>query len=350
MSESFSMIDLRSDTVTKPSEKMRAAMASAEVGDDVFREDPTVNRLQERAAEIFEKEAALFVPTGSMGNEIAVKLHTKPGQEIVIEERGHVLNYELGAASLISGVTIRPVKSVDGSGHLTWDEIQPALHIDSPYWVTRTALICLENTHNFAGGSVMTAKACADVCEKSHVVGLPVHMDGARIFNASVALNESVADLTRHCDSVMFTLSKGLGAPVGSILLGTSTFIEEARVWRKRLGGGMRQIGILAAAGQVALEEGPRRLHEDHENAKALATGVADIAGIAIDASSVQTNIVIFDVTGTRKPSSEICARLKEDGVLAIAISESQLRMVTHLDVSHRDISIAVAVLRKAVS
>jgi len=350
MSESFSMIDLRSDTVTKPSEKMRAAMASAEVGDDVFREDPTVNRLQERAAEIFEKEAALFVPTGSMGNEIAVKLHTKPGQEIVIEERGHVLNYELGAASLISGVTIRPVKSVDGSGHLTWDEIQPALHIDSPYWVTRTALICLENTHNFAGGSVMTAKACADVCEKSHVVGLPVHMDGARIFNASVALNESVADLTRDCDSVMFTLSKGLGAPVGSILLGTSAFIEEARVWRKRLGGGMRQIGILAAAGQVALEEGPRRLHEDHENAKALATGVADIAGIAIDASSVQTNIVIFDVTGTRKPSSEICARLKEDGVLAIAISESQLRMVTHLDVSHRDISIAVAVLRKVVS
>jgi threonine aldolase len=350
MSESFSMIDLRSDTVTKPSEKMRAAMASAEVGDDVFREDPTVNRLQERAAEIFEKEAALFVPTGSMGNEIAVKLHTKPGQEIVIEERGHVLNYELGAASLISGVTIRPVKSVDGSGHLTWDEIQPALHIDSPYWVTRTALICLENTHNFAGGSVMTAKACADVCEKSHVVGLPVHMDGARIFNASVALNESVADLTRHCDSVMFTLSKGLGAPVGSMLLGSKDFIEEARVWRKRLGGGMRQIGILAAAGLIALEEGPRRLHEDHENAKALATGVADIAGIAIDASSVQTNIVIFDVTGTRKPSSEICARLKEDGVLAIAISESQLRMVTHLDVSHRDISIAVAVLRKAVS
>ena len=350
MSESFSMIDLRSDTVTKPSEKMRAAMASAEVGDDVFREDPTVNRLQERAAEIFEKEAALFVPTGSMGNEIAVKLHTKPGQEIVIEERGHVLNYELGAASLISGVTIRPVKSVDGSGHLTWDEIQPALHIDSPYWVTRTALICLENTHNFAGGSVMTAKACADVCEKSHVVGLPVHMDGARIFNASVALNESVADLTRHCDSVMFTLSKGLGAPVGSMLLGSKDFIEEARVWRKRLGGGMRQIGILAAAGHIALEEGPRRLHEDHENAKALATGVADIAGIAIDASSVQTNIVIFDVTGTRKPSSEICARLKEDGVLAIAISESQLRMVTHLDVSHRDISIAVAVLRKAVS
>jgi threonine aldolase len=344
------MIDLRSDTVTKPSEKMRAAMASAEVGDDVFREDPTVNRLQERAAEIFEKEAALFVPTGSMGNEIAVKLHTKPGQEIVIEERGHVLNYELGAASLISGVTIRPVRSVDGSGHLTWDEIQPALHIDSPYWVTRTALICLENTHNFAGGSVMTAKECADVCERSHAVGLPVHMDGARIFNASVALNESVADLTRHCDSVMFTLSKGLGAPVGSILLGTGAFIEEARVWRKRLGGGMRQIGILAAAGHVALEEGPRRLHEDHENARRLAEGVAEIEGISIDPSTVQTNIVIFDVTGTGKTSGEICTQLKEAGVLAIGISDMQIRMVTHCDVTREDMGFAIATLKRLMA
>ena len=340
------MIDLRSDTVTKPSEKMRDAMAAAEVGDDVFREDPTVNRLQERAAELFEKEAALFVPTGSMGNEIAVKLHTKPGQEIIIEERGHVLNYELGAASLISGVTIRPVKSVDGSGHLTWDEIQPALHIDSPYWVTRTALICLENTHNFAGGSVMTANACVDVCEKAQAVGLPVHMDGARIFNASVALNESVANLTRHCDSVMFTLSKGLGAPVGSILLGTSAFIEEARTWRKRLGGGMRQIGILAAAGQIALEEGPSRLHEDHENARRLAEGVAEIAGISIDSSTVQTNIVIFDVSATDKTSSEICSGLKEDGVLAIGISETQIRMVTHLDVKRGEIDRTVEILQ----
>jgi threonine aldolase len=285
-----------------------------------------------------------------MGNEIAVKLHTQPGQEIVIEERGHVLNYELGAASLISGVTIRPVKSVDGSGHLTWDEIQPALHIDSPYWVTRTALVCLENTHNFAGGSVMTAKACADVCRQAHAVGLPVHMDGARIFNASVALDESVADLTRDCDSVMFTLSKGLGAPVGSMLLGSKDFIEEARVWRKRLGGGMRQIGIIAAAALVALEEGPRHLHEDHENARQLAEGVATLDGISIDPSTVQTNIVIFDVLGTGKTSGEICARLKEDGVLAIGISEGQIRMVTHLDVSGRDISSAVTVLRKILS
>src|SRR5215203_2526468 len=206
------MIDLRSDTVTRPSDKMRAAMAAAEVGDDVFDEDPTAHRLHERAAEIFGKEAALFVPSGSMGNEIAVKLHTKPGQEIIIEERGHVLNYELGAASLISGVTIRPVKSQDGSGHLTWPEIEPALHINPPYWVAPTALICLENTHNFAGGSVMTGAHCAEICEKAHAVGLPVHMDASRSFNAAIALDTSVADLTRNCDSVMFTLSKGLGA------------------------------------------------------------------------------------------------------------------------------------------
>ena len=344
------MIDLRSDTVTKPSDKMRAAMAAAEVGDDVFGEDPTVNRLQERAAQVFEKEAALFVPTGSMGNEIAVKLHTKPGQEIIIEERGHVLNYELGAAALISGVTIRPVKSGDGSGHLTWEEIEPALHINHAYYVAPTALICLENTHNFAGGSVMTADHCAVVCEKAHSVGLPVHMDGARIFNAAIALNTSVADLTRHCDSVMFTLSKGLGAPVGSMLLGTRAFIDEARIWRKRLGGGMRQIGILAAAGLIALEDGPKRLHEDHENARALAEGVAAIPGISIDPAKVQTNIVIFDVTRTRKDAGEICSDLEGAGVRAIAISTKQVRMVTHRDVSSADVADAIEILSRLLT
>ncbi len=341
------MIDFRSDTVTKPSEKMRAAMASAEVGDDVFGEDPTVNRLQERAAEIFEKEAAIFVPTGSMGNEIAVKLHTKPGEEIIIEERGHVLNYELGAAALISGVTIRPVKSGDGSGHLKWDEIERALNINKPNWIARTALICLENTHNFAGGTVMTAEDCSAICAQAHGVGLPVHMDGARIFNAAVALNASVADLTRDCDSVMFTLSKGLGAPAGSMLLGSRDFITEARVWRKRLGGGMRQIGILAAAGLIALEDGPKRLHEDHENAHRLAEGVAEIDGISIDPSTVQTNIVIFDVSGTGKTSSKVCLELKGAGILAIGISDCQIRMVTHCDVGESDIERTRDALRR---
>ena len=326
------MIDLRSDTVTKPTPAMRAAMAAAEVGDDVYGDDPTVNRLQERAAGIFEKEAALFVPTGTMGNQIAVKLHTRPGQEIIIEERGHVFNSELGGPAVNSGVMVRPVKSGDGSGHLTWDEIAVALRIDQPYYSSTTALICLENTHNFAGGTVMTAEQCADVCHQAHALGLPVHMDGARIFNAAVALETPVSELTRNCNSVQFCLSKGLGAPVGSVLLGSKDFIDEARIWRKRLGGGWRQAGILAAVGLFALEESPKRLHEDHQNARRLAEGLAEIPGIEIDPEKVATNIVIFDVSGTGKTGGEICARLKELGVLAIGFG-SMIRMVTHCDV-----------------
>jgi threonine aldolase len=343
------MIDLRSDTVTKPSDKMRAAMANAEVGDDVFGDDPTVNKLQERAAEIFEKQAALWVPTGCMGNEIAVKVHTKPGQEIVTEDRGHILNYEVGATAVISGVTIRAVKSADGSGHLTWDEIKPALKIDPPYYQSATGLVCLENTHNFAGGSVMSAEACADVCEKVHEVGLPVHMDGARIYNAAVALNVSVADLTRDCDSVMVTLSKGLGAPAGSMLLGTRDFIEEARVWRKRLGGGMRQVGILAAAGLIALEDGPKWLHEDHENARRLAEGLAEIPGIAIDVEKVVTNIVIFNISGTGKTSAEIVESLASEGVLCVGFGD-QIRMVTHLDVSTNEVDRTIVAMERVLS
>ncbi len=339
------MIDLRSDTVTRPSVAMRRAMADAEVGDDVFGDDPTVNRLQERACEVFEKEAALWVPTGCMGNEIAVKVHTKPGQEIVTEDRGHILNYELGAAAVISGVTIRAVKSADGTGHLTWNEIEPALKIAPPYFQAPTGLVCLKNTHNFAGGSVMSSAMCADICAHAHALDLPVHLDGARIFNASVASNESVAYLTRHCDSVMFTLSKGLGAPAGSVLLGTKEFITESRIWRKRLGGGMRQIGILAAAGLIALDEGPERLHEDHANARALAEGLADIPDIAIDVEKVATNIVIFDISGTGKTSAKIVEELKDRGILAIGFG-NLMRMVTHLDVSADDISKTVATMK----
>jgi threonine aldolase len=339
------MIDLRSDTVTKPSQKMRAAMAAAEVGDDVFGDDPTVNNLQERASEIFEKEAALWVPTGCMGNEIAVKVHTRPGQEIVCEDRGHILNYEVGAAAIISGVTIRAVKSEDGSGHLTWDEIEPVLKVAPPYYQSATGLVCLENTHNFAGGSVMTAEHCADVCERAHDVGLPVHMDGARIFNAAVALGSAVPRLTEHCDSVMCTLSKGLGAPAGSVLLGTREFIDEARVWRKRLGGGMRQVGILAAAGLIALEEGPERLADDHANARRLALGIADIRGTDVDVGRMVTNIVIFDISATGKISAEIAESLASRGILAIGFG-SQMRMVTHLDISAADIDRTLAAIR----
>lgn len=343
------MIDLRSDTVTKPSSAMRTAMAAAEVGDDVYGDDPTVNRLQERAAEIFEKEAALWVPTGCMANEIAVKVHTKAGQEIIIEEQGHIHEHELAAAAVISGVLVRTVHSNDGSGHLTWEEIEPALRINRAYWVSTTGLICLENTHNFAGGTVMSAEHCADICSRAREIGLPVHMDGARIFNAAVASDTSVADLTRDCDSVMFTLSKGLGAPAGSMLLGKADLIKEARIWRKRLGGGMRQVGILAAAGLIALEEGPKRLQEDHKNAHRLAEGLAEIGGVDIDLDSVQTNIVVFDISGTGITSPQLCGRLKEKNVLAVGIDDQTMRMVTHLDITAEDIESVLGSIRELV-
>ncbi|MEP7211576.1 MAG: GntG family PLP-dependent aldolase [Acidobacteriota bacterium] len=341
------MIDLRSDTVTKPTPEMRSAMAAAEVGDDVYGEDPTINRLQELAAEMFGKEAALFVPTGSMGNQIAVKLHTRPGDEVIIEERGHILNYELGASAVIAGVTMRPIKSAASSGMLTWDEIAVSLHLGGPYYSSRTGLICLENTHNFGGGSVMTAGECAAICEQAHKVNLPVHMDGARIFNASVALGTPVAELTSDCDSVQFSLSKGLGSPVGGLLLGSKAFIGEAKIWRKRLGGGMRQIGVLGAAGLIALTEGPKRLQEDQASARRLANGLASIDGIAV--GDVVTNIVIFNIAGTGKSSTEITDALARDGILAIGFGES-IRMVTHFDISAADISTAIQVLRSILT
>lgn len=343
------MIDLRSDTVTKPTKEMRRAMAEAEVGDDVYGEDPTVNLLQEKAAEMFGKEAALFCPTGSMGNQIAVKLHTEAGDEIVIEQRGHIFNYEMGAPSVIAGVMIRAVRAADDNGMLTWTEIESALHVDQPYYACPTGLICLENTHNFGGGSVMSAEQTAEICKNAHQLNLPVHLDGARIFNSAVAQNETVENLSRDCDSVQFCLSKGLGAPVGSMLLGKKDFIEEARMWRKRLGGGMRQVGILAAAGLIALEESPKRLHVDHENARMLAEGAANLRGVSIDAERVRTNIVIFDVSETGKTSAEIIAELKENNIYAIPFGKA-IRMVTHCDVSRADIETTLKTLKKILT
>ncbi len=342
------MIDLRSDTVTKPTAQMRKAMAEAEVGDDVYGEDPTVNLLQEKAAEIFGKEAALFVPTGSMGNQIAVKLHTKQGDEVIIEERGHIFNYEMGTPAVVSGVMIRPVRAANDNGMLTWTEIESALHINQPYYACPTSLICLENTHNFGGGSVMSAEQTDEICENAHQLNLPVHLDGARIFNSAVAQNETVANLTKSVDSVQFCLSKGLGAPVGSMLLGKKDFIEEARVWRKRFGGGMRQAGILAAAGIIALEESPKRLHIDHENAKRLAEDVANLKAVSIDPEKVQTNIVIFDVSATGKTSAEICDELKAQEIYAIPFGKA-IRMVTHSDVSREDIKTTLDALREII-
>ena len=343
------MIDLRSDTVTKPTPAMRKAMAGAEVGDDVFLEDPSVKKLQDTAADLFEKEAALFMPTGSMGNQVAVKLHTKPGDEIVIEERGHIFNYEMATPSVMSGVLIRPVKSEDGSGILRWSEIDSALHVNQPYYACPTGLVCMENSHNLAGGTVMTADHFESICKNSHDHGIPVHLDGARIFNAAEANGDSVAELSKGADSVQFCLSKGLGAPVGSILLGTKDFIEEARVWRKRMGGGMRQVGVLAAAGLVALGESPPKLAEDHTNARILAEGVAELPGVKIDLEGVQTNIVIFDVSDASLSSTEICESLEKDGILAIGFG-NLIRMVTHYDVSRKGIQKTLNVISELLS
>jgi len=340
---SNSWIDLRSDTVTLPSDEMRRAMASAEVGDDVYGEDPTVNRLEARAAEIFGREAAIFVPTGTMGNQIAIKLHTHPGQEILCEERGHIFNYEMAMLSWFSGCVARPVAAPQGI--LSWDLLAPKISPAS-YYVAQTGLIELENTHNMAGGTVTPVAAMEEICQRAHERNLPVHLDGARVFNAAAFLGKPVAEITRSFDTVMFCLSKGLGAPVGSMLVGTKNLIGRARSIRKALGGGMRQAGILAAAGLIALEHGPARLHEDHAMARMLAEGVAGIPGIEIDLATVQTNIVIFDVSDTGKSSTEITAALKEQGVLAGTVNPQLIRFVTHLNVSKAQCERALSGLR----
>jgi threonine aldolase len=334
------IVDLRSDTVTRPSEEMRQAMASAEVGDDVYGEDPTVNRLQERAAEIFGREAALFVPTGCMGNLLAIRGWTRPTNEVICEERAHVNLYELASMCAVAGVTPRPVPAP--KGFLTWELIEPQIR-EKIYYDSQTALVTLENTHNMHGGTVYPLATVEDVCDKAHEAGLKVHLDGARIFNASVASGKSVAQLTKKFDSIMFCLSKGLGAPVGSMLLGSREFIDDARIGRKMLGGGMRQAGVIAAAGLIALEQSPKRLHIDHENAKHLAQGIASIAGVAIDPNDVATNIVIFDVAATKKTAADICALLEKNGVLAGTTGKYTVRLVTHCDVDRAEIDAAIA-------
>src|SRR6516162_5095887 len=290
---SESVIDLRSDTVTKPSAEMRRAMAEAEVGDDVFIEDPTINKLQERAAAVFGREAGLFVPSGSMGNLTCILAHTRPGQEVICEESGHVYNYEMASMSAIAGVLPRVVTGQDGI--LSWEIVSKAIR-PKIYYRPQTALVSLENTHNMAGGTVYPTKVAEEICDKAHDAGVRVHLDGARIFNAATYLGEDVADMTKKFDSVQFCLSKGLGAPVGSMIVGTREFIERCRSIRKMLGGGMRQAGVLAAAGLIALEKGPQRLQEDHDNAQFLARQLSEIPGIGLAPSKVQTNIVIFDL------------------------------------------------------
>ena len=323
------IIDLRSDTVTRPTPEMRAAMAAAEVGDDVYGEDPTVNLLERRAAETFGREAALFVPTGTMGNQIAIRVHTQPGQEVIAESRAHILDWEMATTAVFSGCLIRAVPAERGI--LTWKHIEPAIYPRGAFRAA-TGLIEIENTANLAGGSVTPLAVMEEIWTKAKERKLPVHLDGARIFNAATALRVDVKTLTRGFDTVMFCLSKGLGAPVGSMLTGSAELIDRARIFRKALGGGMRQVGVLAAAGLIALEQMPARLHEDHANARLLAEALSNLENVTINLKTVETNIVIFRLKGGVS-AAEVVGRLKVRGILASTLGPDMIRLVTHYDV-----------------
>ncbi len=332
------MIDLRSDTVTRPTPAMRRAMAEAEVGDDVYREDPTVNRLEARVAEILGKEAALFVPTGSMGNAIAIKLHTHHGQEVICDDRAHVLDWELAMMAWFSGCLARAVPTADGI--LSWAQIEREVRAPGGFSAA-TGMVNLEHPHNMGGGTLYTQPVIDEICQQAHARGLKVHMDGARLFNAVAATGAAPARIVESVDTVMMCLSKGLGAPVGSLVAGRADALAEARRFRKNLGGGMRQAGVLAAAGLVALEETPPKLAADHANARLL----AEAAGL--DPASVQTNIVIFDIAHTGLTPAEFTGRLKEQGILASGIGGSRVRVVTHYDVSRADCEQAAKAIAK---
>ena len=344
MNQPSDIIDLRSDTVTQPTPAMRHAMAHAEVGDDVYGEDPTVNRLETRAAEIFGREAAIFVPTGSMGNQIALSLHTQPGQDVICEARAHVLDWEMNMAARFSGCQLRTIPAERGI--LCWQQIAPVLSTSALYYKASTGLVWLENTHNMAGGTVTPLETMREVIEGSHAAGLPVHLDGARVFNAATALGVDVATLTRGFDTVNFCLSKGLCAPVGSLLVGTRDLIRRARSIRKALGGGMRQAGILAAAGLIALDDMPQRLQDDHANAQLLATFLRGVEGIGVAPGDPETNILFFTVEGS---AADLAGRMKEQGILASAIGAHSIRLVTHRDVSAEQCRRAATVITELV-
>lgn len=344
------MIDLRSDTVTRPTPAMRRAMANAEVGDDVYREDPTALRLEELAASMLGFPAALFVPTGTMGNQLAVHLQTRPGSEVIIEARGHIFNFEMGAMAVWSGALPRPI--VTDSGLLEPAQVEAAIAPKVSYR-TPTRLLALENTHNLWSGLPMDAARTRALVEVAHAHGLPVHLDGARIFNAASALGTPAAELARGCDTVMFCLSKGLAAPVGSVLLGSRELIDEAVRARKLFGGGMRQVGVLAAAGIVALTEMVERLGEDHERARRLAKGLAELPAVEIDPARVYTNILVFRLRAEKvpgdaavAPSQRFVAGMKERGVLLGAFGATDVRMVTHYEIGDADVEAAIKAAR----
>jgi threonine aldolase len=337
-------IDLRSDTVTLPTPAMRAAMANAEVGDDVFGDDPTVSLLEKRTAEVLGKEAAVFVPSGTMGNQIAVRAHTEPGQEIILDANAHIYYYEGGGPAALSGVTCRCIEG--RRGIFTAADVEAALRPPDPHFPV-TRLICLENTHNRGGGSIWPLERIAEISALAKERNLRMHLDGARLWNASAATGIAESEYARHFDSVNVCFSKGLGAPVGSALAGTAEFIARARRFRKQFGGGMRQAGIIAAGALYALDHHRARLSEDHANARALAEGLARLPGVEIDLSTVETNIVMFRVT--RIPAAQLVAELKLAGGLVLNNAVNQIRAVTNLNVPTEDIARALEIFAKVL-
>ncbi len=341
MTEPF--IDLRSDTITRPSPEMRSFMASAEVGDDVYGEDPTVNRLQERVAALLGKESALFVPSGVMANQIALKIHTQPGDEVIAESGSHVFNYETGAAAFISNVQIHTIEGVNG---VIRAEQLPEATRSPVYYNPKTRLVCLENTHNRAGGTIYPLDEIRKISAHAREHEMRMHLDGARLWNAWMATGIHPKDYAQFFDTVSVCFSKGLGAPVGSALVGSAELIERARKVRKILGGGMRQAGILAAAGLYALEHNVERLKEDHGKARYFAEQLNGLPGFSINLDTVQTNIVIVDIGHTGKSTGQILAVLRALKVLMSEMSHTTIRAVMHMDVSTEEVHRAVDIVK----
>jgi threonine aldolase len=342
------MIDLRSDTVTHPTDSMREAMSTAVVGDDVYGEDPTINHLEERAAELMGREAAVYVPTGTMGNQIAIHLHTHPGSEVVAEAGSHIFNFEMGAMATLSGALPRAIETNDGI--LSPGQLEKAIQPRAGYR-TPTSLIVLENSHNLAGGRITPPERMAELTAVARDHDLPVHLDGARIHNVAAALGTPAAELSAGCDTVMFCLSKGLGAPVGSILVGDKKTMTEGRRVRKMFGGGMRQAGVIAAAGLVALDEVMPLLADDNRRAHDLAVGLAEIPVVVLDPDTVETNIVFFSLAeDTPLDAGSLASKLAEEDLLCHPLGGDSIRMVTHYHISDDDVSRAVEITSKALT
>jgi threonine aldolase len=340
-------IDLRSDTVTKPSLAMREAMANAEVGDDVYGDDPTVNALEERVAAMFGHEAGLFSPTGSLANQLAIRTLVKPGEELLVETRSHIVRAELGAAATFSGITTRTWPSVDGL--LKAEDPLAIAHENAGPYLVSTKAIAVENTHNFGGGTVQPIEEIAKLSTAARARGIAMHLDGARIWNAHVASGVSFSEFGKHFDTISVCLSKGLGAPIGSVMLSNKERVQEARIWRKRYGAGMRQVGIIAAAAHYALDNNIARLSEDHARAKQIAVALAAVDASLVDPAKVVTNIVGLDLSKIGMTAAELTARCKEAGLWISALGPHYARLVTHLDFDDAQCSQAIEILEEVL-